>query len=123
MSSKRHTGRKSGKNKSGARTPRPTSAFRPSGPPPPAACAEEARECEELAERHPEDREELLMEAADAWSEAGECDRAVAVYERLLDPQGGGCAEPDLVDACRIGALWEAGREEEARGAAAAFRR
>lgn len=123
MSSKRHTGCRSGKNKSGARTKRPVPAFRRSGPPPPAACAHAARECEELAERHPEDREELLMEAADAWSEAGEYGRAVAVYERLLDPQAGGCAEPDLVDAFRIGMLWNAGREEDARAAAAAFRR
>ncbi|MFE9094869.1 SEC-C metal-binding domain-containing protein [Streptomyces sp. NPDC007264] len=122
MSSKRRTGRGNGTNRNRAHTSRPTPAFRPSGPPPPDTCVEQARECEKLAERHPEDREELLLEAADAWRDAGEYDHAVAVYERLLDPQSGGCAEPDLVDAFRIGTLWDAGRGEEARAAAAAFR-
>lgn len=75
-----------------------------------------------MAERHPDDREELLREAADAWRSAGEHDRALALYRRLLDPEAGGCEEPDVVDAWRVDTLWEAGREEEARAAAAAFR-
>ncbi len=122
MSSKRRTGLGNGKNKNSARTNRPAPAFRASGPPPPATCAQAAQECEKLAEQHPEDREELLMDAADAWGDSGEHDRAIAVYERLLDPEGGGCSEPDLVDAFRIGTLWDAGREEEAQAAAVAFR-
>ncbi|WP_371581243.1 hypothetical protein [Streptomyces sp. NBC_01314] len=46
----------------------------------------------------------------------------MALYERLLDPESGGCQEPDSVDAWRIDALWYAGREDDARAAAAAFR-
>ncbi|MFI6439751.1 SEC-C metal-binding domain-containing protein [Streptomyces sp. NPDC050759] len=84
--------------------------------------AQTAAEYEGLAEEYPEDREELLREAADAWRSAGEPDRALAIYERLLDPESGGCQEPDVVDAWRIDTLWEAGRQEEARTAAASFR-
>ncbi|BBC37589.1 hypothetical protein SGFS_088830 [Streptomyces graminofaciens] len=122
MSSKRRTG---GKNSRSKRAPgsRHTPALRPSSPPSPLDHAHAARECEKQAERHPEDREELLLEAADAWSDVGEYDRAVAVYERLLDPAGGGCEEPDLVDAYRIGVLWDAGQDEAARAAATTFRR
>lgn len=123
MSSKRRTGRRNGRNKNRARASRSAPAFHPSGPPAPATCAQTAQECEKLAEQHPEDREELLMEAADAWGDSGEHDRAIAVYERLLDPDSGGCSDPDLVDAFRIGTLWDAGRDEEARSAAVAFRR
>ncbi|MFI9599180.1 SEC-C domain-containing protein [Streptomyces sp. NPDC052043] len=90
--------------------------------PPEATGTQAAREYERLAERRPEDREELLLEAADAWSEADEHGRAVTVYERLLEPGNGACSEPDLVDAFRIGSLWDAGRETDARAAAAAFR-
>ncbi|WP_225836489.1 SEC-C domain-containing protein [Streptomyces sp. NK08204] len=123
MSSKRRTARRSGKNSNRPRKNQRPSAFRSSSPPSPVTCVQQAQECEELAAHHPEDREELLLEAADAWGDAGEYDRAIAVYERLLDPGSGGCAEPDLVDAFRIGLLWDAGRAEEAREAAAAFRR
>lgn len=84
--------------------------------------AEAAEEYERLVEQYPEDREELLREAADAWRSAGEPDRALALYERLLGPEPGGCQEPDVIDAWRIDTLWEAGREEEARAAAAVFR-
>ncbi|MCN9244582.1 SEC-C domain-containing protein [Streptomyces sp. RY43-2] len=82
-----------------------------------------AEECERLAAHRPQDREELLLEAADAWQEAGRPERALALYERLLGPGGGGVQEPDLVDAFRIGALWDAGREGDARAAAEAFRK
>ncbi|MCH0562582.1 MULTISPECIES: SEC-C domain-containing protein [unclassified Streptomyces] len=86
------------------------------------APAQEAEEYERLVARYPEDREELLTEAAGAWCVAKEYDRALALYDRLLDPADGACERPDLVDALRIGALWDAGREERAREAAAAFR-
>ena len=123
MASKRRTGGKHSKNRKtrgGGRTP----VQRVIDIPSPADHAKAAQECEELAERHPEEREELLLEAADAWSDAGEYDRAVTLYERLLDADtADGCSEPDLVDAYRIGVLWDAGRREDARAAAAAFRR
>ncbi len=76
-------------------------------------------ELEELAERHPEEREELLLEAASEWGRAGEHDRAIAVYGRLLAE---GCDSPQLVEAYRIGELWEAGRVGEAKAAAARLR-
>ncbi|MFF4830904.1 SEC-C domain-containing protein [Streptomyces sp. NPDC001315] len=110
MSSKHRTGAGNGKN-------------RPSASLPTIDDATVARECESVAAECPEDREELLLEAADAWNEAGEHDRAITLYERLLDPGSGGLAEPDLVDAYRIDTLWDAGRDEEARAAAGAFRR
>lgn len=86
---------------------------------PPAQAAED---CERLAKQYPEEREELLLEAADAWRDADEPERALAVYERLLDQAEGGSERPDLVDAFRISLLWELGRQEEARAGAAALR-
>jgi len=88
----------------------------------PVTPAQAAAEYESLVEQYPEDRDELLREAADAWRSAGQHDRALAVYGRLLDPESRGCEEPDVIDAWRIDTLWEAGREEEAREAASAFR-
>jgi hypothetical protein len=118
MSSKRRTTGKSKSNESRktGRIPAPRTASVPTP-------AQEAEEYERLVAHYPEDREELLIEAAGAWCAAEEYDRALALYERLLDPEDVGCEEPDLVDAFRIGALWDAGRAEEAREAAAAFRR
>lgn len=87
-----------------------------------ATPAQAAQEYERLVEQFPEDREELLREAADAWRSAGEYDRALVLYGRLLDPAAGGCQEPDVVDAWRIDTLREAGYEKEARTAAASFR-
>jgi tetratricopeptide (TPR) repeat protein len=118
MASKRRTGSKNSTSKKGRGGPAFSSAA-----PSRSDHVKAAQECEDLAEQHPGDREELLLEAAEAWGDIGEYDRALALYERLLDPRAGGCAEPDLVDAFRIGTLWDAGREEEARAAAVAFRR
>ncbi|WP_327346681.1 SEC-C domain-containing protein [Streptomyces europaeiscabiei] len=118
MSSRRRTSGKNNKNNK-TRKARQTSGFRPAAP---MSHAQFAQESERLAERHPEEREELLREAAEAWLDAGEHERAVALYERLLDPESGGCQEPDSVDAWRINALWEGGRTDDARLAAAAFR-
>ncbi|UUU21016.1 SEC-C domain-containing protein [Streptomyces sp. DSM 40750] len=121
MSSKHRTGGKNGKNKK-THGSRRTPARLPS--PPPRMDAQVAEECERLAEQYPEDREQLLLEAAGEWGGAGEHARAVALYERLLGQEGDEAVEePDLVDAFRISALWDAGRDEEARAAAAAFRR
>ncbi|WP_155054863.1 SEC-C domain-containing protein [Streptomyces blattellae] len=108
---------KTKKSRKTARVPAP----RQTAPPTPTP-AQQAEEYERLVARYPEDRQELLLEAAHAWCAADEYDRALALYRRLLSPEDGGCEEPDLVDAFRIGALWDAGREEEARAAAAAFR-
>ncbi|MFD7164309.1 SEC-C domain-containing protein [Streptomyces violascens] len=72
-----------------------------------------------LAEQYPEDREEILLEAATVWCEAKEYGRAVAVYDMLL---AGTCEEPDMVAAYRIGALWDAGREDDFRRAARELR-
>ncbi|WP_328839986.1 SEC-C domain-containing protein [Streptomyces europaeiscabiei] len=121
MSSRRRTSGKNNKNNKNNKTrkARQTSGLRPAAP---MSHAQFAQESERLAERHPEEREELLREAAEAWLDAGEHERAVALYERLLDPESGGCREPDLVDAWRISALWSGGREDDARAAAAAFR-
>ncbi|GAA0903281.1 SEC-C domain-containing protein [Streptomyces thermoalcalitolerans] len=88
----------------------------------PVTPAQAAEDCERLAKQYPEEREELLLEAADAWQDAGEPERALAVYERLLDQGEGGSERPDLVDAFRISLLWDLGRQEEARAGAAAFR-
>ncbi|WP_460064131.1 SEC-C domain-containing protein [Streptomyces sp. YKOK-I1] len=117
MASRRRTSGKNNKNRRTRHASVPCQAARATPTP-----SEAAKECERLAEQYPEDREELLREAADAWRSAGEPDRALALFERLLDPESGGCGEPDVVDAWRIDTLWEAGREEEARAAAAAFR-
>jgi hypothetical protein len=76
-------------------------------------------ELEELARQYPEEREELLLEAASAWSAAGEHERALVLYDRLLAE---GCESPRLVEAFRVGALWDAGRVDEAREAARQFR-
>ncbi|WP_371648596.1 SEC-C domain-containing protein [Streptomyces mirabilis] len=87
----------------------------PARPAPDAA----ARELEQLAATYPEDREEILLEAADAWCEAGEHDRALRLYERLLADES---THPHLVAAYRVGALFDAGREAEAREAARELR-
>ncbi|WP_225100745.1 SEC-C domain-containing protein [Streptomyces sp. CoH27] len=117
MSRKSHTTGRNKKTRKAGRIPAPREAD------PDPTPAQQAEEYERLVTRYPEDREELLLEAADAWRAAGEYDRALALYDRLLRPEDGGCEEPDLVDAFRINALWDAGREEQAREAAAAFRR
>lgn len=91
----------------------------------PLSRAEEAAaaapDLEKLAAEYPEEREELLIEAASAWSEAGEHERAVALYDRLLADEDA-CDAPDLIRAFRISALWSAGLVDQARQAADALR-
>ncbi|MGW0632240.1 SEC-C metal-binding domain-containing protein, partial [Streptomyces sp. NPDC002758] len=84
------------------------------------APALEAEGLEALARQYPEEREEILLDAAGCWSDAGQYDRALALYQQLLD---GGCEEPHLIEAYRISTLWDAGRTSEARDAAAQLRR
>ena len=93
-----------------------------SSPLPRPSRIEFAEEDERLAEHHPEQRVELLLESAATWSDEGRHDRALALYERLMDDGGDDPAgDPDLVDAYRINTLWDAGRDEEAAAAVAAF--
>ncbi|MGI5144643.1 SEC-C domain-containing protein [Streptomyces sp. CA-106110] len=80
----------------------------------------EAEGLQALAREYPEEREEILLDAADCWSEAGRHDRALALYQQLLDT---GCEEPHLIEAYRISTLGDAGRTSEAREAAARLRR
>ncbi|OLZ59449.1 hypothetical protein AV521_45315 [Streptomyces sp. IMTB 2501] len=82
--------------------------------------ATQAEELEALAREYPEDREEILVEAAGSWNDAEEYDRALALYQQLLDT---GCEEPHLIEAYRISTLWDAGRADEARQAAGLLRR
>ncbi|MGX4693011.1 SEC-C metal-binding domain-containing protein [Streptomyces sp. JNUCC 63] len=114
-SKSRDTGKK--KTRKSKRSPAARAAA-----PRPSTLAQAAEDYERLAEQHPEEREDLLMEAADAWRDAGEPERALAVYERLLDRGEGGSERYDLVDAFRISALWDLRRREEAHAGAAAFR-
>lgn len=93
--------------------------------PPRSAAAEptpgaQAEELQALARQYPDDREEILVEAAECWSGAGNHDRAIALYQQLLDT---GCEHPHLIEAYRINSLWEAGRTDEARNAAERLRR
>jgi tetratricopeptide (TPR) repeat protein len=80
----------------------------------------QAEELEALAREYPQDREEILVEAAGCWGDAGEHDRALALYQQLLDT---GCEDTHLIEAHRINTLWEAGRTDEARNAAVQLRR
>ncbi|HSA52310.1 MAG TPA: SEC-C metal-binding domain-containing protein [Yinghuangia sp.] len=76
---------------------------------------------EKLAAEYPDEREELLVDAASAWSEAGEHERAVALYDRLLADEDA-CDAPDVIRALRVSALWSAGLVDQAREAADALR-
>ncbi|MEU5547679.1 SEC-C domain-containing protein [Streptomyces sioyaensis] len=81
---------------------------------------QQAEELEALARKYPQDQEEILTEAAEFYSRAGLHERALALYQQVLDA---GCEEPHLVQAFRINTLWDAGRTGEAREAAADLRR
>ncbi|MEW2395108.1 SEC-C metal-binding domain-containing protein [Streptomyces sp. NPDC046862] len=81
--------------------------------------AEAAAAMEESADRYPEHREETLLEAASEWTLAKEFQRALALYDRLLEE---GCTEPEMVEAYRAEALWDTGRVDEAWGAIAELR-
>jgi tetratricopeptide (TPR) repeat protein len=49
------------------------------------ASAALARELEERAEREPEERAQLLLEAAEAWQQAGELDRAAELCTQVIE--------------------------------------
>ena len=81
--------------------------------------AQQAEELEALARKYPQDQEELLIEAAEFYSRAGQHDKALALYQQILDAH---CEEPHLVQAFRVNTLWDAGRTDEAREAATDLR-
>ncbi|WP_432834369.1 SEC-C metal-binding domain-containing protein [Dactylosporangium sp. CA-092794] len=66
---------------------------------------------EQDAVRYPEERGEILLEAADQWKQAGEPDRAVALWHELIDAGGedAGYARYGLVEL-----YFEQGRDPEA---------
>ncbi len=70
-----------------------------------------AVELEQDAVRYPEERGEILLEAAEAWKEAGEPDRAVALWRELIEAGGedAGFARYGLVELC-----FEQARDAEA---------
>jgi tetratricopeptide (TPR) repeat protein len=78
-----------------------------------------ARELEADLERHPEDRGELLIEAAGAWQRAGEHDRAIELLNEAIPLGGedGGAARVQLADL-----LFELDRTGEAEAQLAALR-
>ncbi|WP_371666658.1 tetratricopeptide repeat protein [Streptomyces sp. NBC_00289] len=80
----------------------------------------QAEELEALARKYSQDQEELLTEAAEFYSRAGQHDNALALYQQVLDAN---CRDPHLIQAFRIDTLWNAGRTDEAREAAEALRR
>ncbi|MFJ2008615.1 SEC-C domain-containing protein [Streptomyces chartreusis] len=81
---------------------------------------QQAQELEALARKYPQDQEEILTEAAEFYNRAGRHEKALALYQEILD---GDCEEPHLVQAFRIDALWDAGQRDEAREAARDLRR
>ncbi|MEC4018120.1 SEC-C metal-binding domain-containing protein [Streptomyces sp. H27-D2] len=104
---------------------RPAAAPSPIPPiflPPPRTAPDHtasARELEDFARQYPEDREELLIEAADSWASAGDHDRALDIFDELLesDPE-----DPCMLECYRISALWRAELEPQARAASALLR-
>ncbi|MEY9995839.1 tetratricopeptide (TPR) repeat protein [Streptomyces sp. V4I8] len=81
---------------------------------------QQAEELEALARKYPRDQEELLTEAAEFYTRAGQHERALALFQQVLDSD---CEDPHLIEAFRIDTLWNAGRTDQAREAAEALRR
>ncbi len=73
--------------------------------------ADEARILEEELEDDPEDRDDLLLEAARAWQRAGEHNRAIWLLREAVMAGG------EVADAARVvlaGVLFDAGQDDEA---------
>lgn len=79
-----------------------------------------ARQLEEDLTRYPEERGEILIEAASAWHRAGEYDRAIGLLDEAiaLGGEDGGAARVELADL-----LFELHRDDEAAAQLAALRR
>jgi tetratricopeptide (TPR) repeat protein len=73
--------------------------------------AEQARSLEEEAERFPDERGELLLEAGERWLRAGDHARAIDLFEQVLTIGGedGEYARVSLAES-----LFELGRDEDA---------
>jgi Flp pilus assembly protein TadD len=82
--------------------------------------ADEARLLEEELEEYPDDREDLLMEVAKAWREAGNHGRAI---ELLTEAAELGVEDGDCPRVLLAGVLFDAGRDDEARAALHALRK
>jgi tetratricopeptide (TPR) repeat protein len=82
--------------------------------------AELGRELEAELEDYPDERREILSEAAEAWHRAGEHDRALELLGQAVALEGdeAGHARVDLADV-----LFDLGRIDEAREQLAALRR
>lgn len=73
--------------------------------------AEQARQLEEDAAQYPDERGEILLDAAEAWHRAGDDDRAIALLAQVIDDGGadGAYARVALAEM-----LFNAGRADEA---------
>lgn len=73
---------------------------------------DEARLLEEELEDYPDERDEILLEAAEAWRRAGNHDRAIELLTEAtaLDGEDGSTAKVVLAEV-----LFERGRDDEAR--------
>ncbi|WP_431036348.1 hypothetical protein ACQYWQ_20090 [Streptomyces sp. P6-2-1] len=101
-------------------TPAETTQAPPAAPVPAArqgesdreAHLEQAQRLERLAERHPEDAEQLLLRAAAHFELADDRTRASTLYDGLL---AGAPEDPALIRALKAANLWEYGHEAEAQ--------
>ncbi|SNR25919.1 SEC-C domain-containing protein [Actinomadura mexicana] len=71
-----------------------------------------AEELERDADAYPDERTEILLEAASKWAAAGEPERALKIQADLMDARRGEDAE--FAASERISLLFELGRDEEA---------
>ncbi|MFD6416891.1 SEC-C metal-binding domain-containing protein [Streptomyces sp. NPDC060194] len=78
----------------------------------PATHTADAERLERAAEQYPEDREQLLLQAAAHRELSGDRERATALYDGLL---AGGPQRPHLIKALKAANLWEYGHAAEAR--------
>ncbi|GAA3722948.1 hypothetical protein GCM10022205_03400 [Spinactinospora alkalitolerans] len=63
------------------------------------------------AEEYPEERGEALLDAADQWEQAGEPDRAYAIYDQLIAEDLG--EDSQFARRSKAGLLYEEGRRAE----------
>ncbi|WP_158888238.1 SEC-C domain-containing protein [Amycolatopsis anabasis] len=73
-----------------------------------------ARECEQLAEEHPEERADYLCEAAEHWYEAGDNARADMLFQQAIAAGGAtGGIDPQVSYAAFLVAVGESERARE----------
>ncbi|MFA1548254.1 SEC-C metal-binding domain-containing protein [Actinomadura chokoriensis] len=71
-----------------------------------------AENLERDAEKYPEERAEILLEAAGQWTRAGDPDRALRIYDDVMS--SGGEEDAQFAASERISLLTELGRTDEA---------